>query len=65
MVEICKKIFPVFCHINPRPEQPSLFQLKGTHQLIFYLFKLLICGLDHLWYKGFLTRLLHHLSAIT
>ena len=64
MMEVCKEIFPVFSNIDRCPEQTSLFKLKGAHKLSLQFLKLLICSPDHLRYKGFIVRLLYHLTSV-
>ena len=64
MMEVCKEIFPVFSNIDCYPEQTSLFKLKGAHKLSLQFLKLLICGLDHLRYKGLIVRFLYHLTSV-
>ena len=64
MMEVCKEIFPVFSNIDRCSEQTSLFKLKGAHKLSLQFLKLLICGLDHLRYKGFIVRLLYHFTSV-
>ena len=63
-MKIRKEIFSVFREINFRTEQTSFFQFKRAYQFIFQIFKLFICGFDHLRYKVLCTRPLYHLSFI-
>ena len=64
MMEISKKILPVFGKIYFRSEQTSFFQLKRTHKFIFYICKLCICCMDYFRNKRLIARTLYHVSFI-
>ena len=64
MVEICKEVFFIFCHINCHTKETSFFQLERTYKAFLLAGKFLICGLDHFRRKCLISRALYHLPII-